>query len=363
MAYGTGWTITGLNGEASAAYLESITVNGKPGPTITLTAADVGSVPRSNSNAAIDIPITLTGQPAGIVTGRYLHANRASTSNMHFLNVTELADSFGASATGVAKSSVATYSAVVGMAGGGQIYAANILAHSNPGHTGKVTGLEVNVNIDAAGSTAGNGPGEFLVDPAKQPNCGIAVIGNCSKHLSYLFGANLLNGAMKTYAGVSFHNGTIDGPILDAQVGATHIIRSIGAKSTGLDLSGDTYSSGFAVFMPPGTKVGWNTAPSVGIREAGSNIVHDGTTLCDGILGPLTDNTRSNGTQGLRWTDVFGVQFRPGAGAPIWTSGAGTPEGVVTAPVGSLYTRTDGAAATTLYVKETGAAATGWVAK
>lgn len=45
------------------------------------------------------------------------------------------------------------------------------------------------------------------------------------------------------------------------------------------------------------------------------------------------------------------------------TSGAGTPEGSVTAPVGSLFTRTDGGAGTTLYVKESGASNTGWVAK
>lgn len=45
------------------------------------------------------------------------------------------------------------------------------------------------------------------------------------------------------------------------------------------------------------------------------------------------------------------------------TSGSGTPEGVVTAPVGSLFLRTDGAAATTLYVKTSGAGNTGWTAK
>lgn len=43
--------------------------------------------------------------------------------------------------------------------------------------------------------------------------------------------------------------------------------------------------------------------------------------------------------------------------------GAGTPEGVVTAPVGTLWLRTDGGANTTLYVKESGAGNTGWVAK
>lgn len=44
-------------------------------------------------------------------------------------------------------------------------------------------------------------------------------------------------------------------------------------------------------------------------------------------------------------------------------SGAGSPEGVVTASVGSIYGRTDGGAGTTLYVKESGTGSTGWVAK
>lgn len=41
-------------------------------------------------------------------------------------------------------------------------------------------------------------------------------------------------------------------------------------------------------------------------------------------------------------------------------SGAGSPEGVVTAAVGSWYLNTSGGAGTTLYVKETGAGNTGW---
>jgi hypothetical protein len=47
----------------------------------------------------------------------------------------------------------------------------------------------------------------------------------------------------------------------------------------------------------------------------------------------------------------------------FWTSGSGSPESVVTAPIGSLYTRTDGGAGTTLYVKESGTGSTGWIAK
>lgn len=47
------------------------------------------------------------------------------------------------------------------------------------------------------------------------------------------------------------------------------------------------------------------------------------------------------------------------------TTGAGSPEGVVSAKKGSLYMRTDGGSGTSLYVKEsgTGTSTTGWVAK
>ena len=46
-----------------------------------------------------------------------------------------------------------------------------------------------------------------------------------------------------------------------------------------------------------------------------------------------------------------------------WRTGTGTPEGNITAPVGSLYTRVDGGASTTLYIKESGSGNTGWIAK
>ena len=59
-------------------------------------------------------------------------------------------------------------------------------------------------------------------------------------------------------------------------------------------------------------------------------------------------------------------------GAPAWvltaannsiSSGTGSPESVITAPVGSLFLRTDGGVSTTLYVKTSGAGSTGWTAK
>lgn len=65
--------------------------------------------------------------------------------------------------------------------------------------------------------------------------------------------------------------------------------------------------------------------------------------------------------------DINGLYTQPvtsiSLGAITWTTGSGTPEGVITAPVGSLFTRTDGGANTTLYVKESGTGNTGWIAK
>jgi hypothetical protein len=46
-----------------------------------------------------------------------------------------------------------------------------------------------------------------------------------------------------------------------------------------------------------------------------------------------------------------------------WAANAGAPEGVFSAVPGSLYSRTDGGAGTSLYVKESGTGNTGWVAK
>ena len=51
------------------------------------------------------------------------------------------------------------------------------------------------------------------------------------------------------------------------------------------------------------------------------------------------------------------------AGDTKWYSAAGSPEGVVTAGVGSMYTNNTGGTGTTLYVKESGTGNTGWVSK
>ena len=53
------------------------------------------------------------------------------------------------------------------------------------------------------------------------------------------------------------------------------------------------------------------------------------------------------------------TMWHAGIAGPFY-KGAGSPEGVVTAPVGAIYQRTDGGASSTLYVKESGFGNTGW---
>lgn len=54
--------------------------------------------------------------------------------------------------------------------------------------------------------------------------------------------------------------------------------------------------------------------------------------------------------------------WHSGSTGPFY-KGVGNPEGVVTAPVGSIYQRSDGGPSTTLYVKESGTGNVGWKAK
>jgi hypothetical protein len=111
----------------------------------------------------------------------------------------------------------------------------------------------------------------------------------------------------------------------------------------------------------------YNTIKNINV--GGSNLVEitsgRSTTIIN-CAGVVTDSG------GEFTVQIAGSQLLPEAGIKVvgayintalWTSGNGTPEGAVTAVVGSLYTRLNGGAVTTLYVKESGTGNTGWVAK
>ena len=95
----------------------------------------------------------------------------------------------------------------------------------------------------------------------------------------------------------------------------------------------------------------------------------------DGIIGTFPQNPTAGLLRfgGASNTVRLGrtIEYQQGSGAimsgtpdyPFEVEGAGSPEGVVTAPIGSRYWRTDGSTSTTLYVKTSGTGNTGWTAK
>lgn len=80
------------------------------------------------------------------------------------------------------------------------------------------------------------------------------------------------------------------------------------------------------------------SSTAMGVRTAADAAYRD--MIVSSIRAAIVEH-QSDGSRNLRW-------------------GTGSPEGVVTASVGSEFLRTDGAAGTVLYVKETGTGNTGW---
>lgn len=92
------------------------------------------------------------------------------------------------------------------------------------------------------------------------------------------------------------------------------------------------------------------------------------TTVAAGTIYYVTDESVTEWSDGSAWQTYSRVSTYPAAtGITVGTvkivSGSGSPEAVVTAPIGSLFLRTDGSTSTTLYVKTSGAGNTGWTAK
>lgn len=93
------------------------------------------------------------------------------------------------------------------------------------------------------------------------------------------------------------------------------------------------------------------------------NSASDGPSIsAQGADTDIPIRISSAGASPVVFTNTAGLRLVSGTGVR-WLSGSGTPEGAVTAPVGSLYSRTDGGAGTSFYVKESGTGNTGWVAK
>lgn len=157
-------------------------------------------------------------------------------------------------------------------------------------------------------------------------------------------GSNFISGESVTIAGVtdSGFNGTFT------------IVTSAATTFTYAQTAADTSSSG-------GTASSSLRLANIYSDDALTVKANPFTAAADGTWFFYGQNGRYNVKfSGGGITAPFTLSDIP---ALSFYAGAGSPEGVVTAGIGSLYTNSGGGASTTLYVKTSGTGNTGWTAK
>lgn len=119
---------------------------------------------------------------------------------------------------------------------------------------------------------------------------------------------------------------------------------------------GENASAGTDIAVIENTSSAANTTKFAGFKWRGRDTINSGKDTATARAHPAdADWTNATYQVQVRRSDVLALGF--------YLFGTGSPQGVVTAPVGAIYTRQDGGASTTLYVKESGTGNTGWVAK
>lgn len=129
-----------------------------------------------------------------------------------------------------------------------------------------------------------------------------------------------------------------------------------GGSASPLDLNGGKLSAGTGVFNATSASITLGAgAADVGIIDTKSSSTSQIRFRIGGVETFRYDTNSIQPGAG-KWIE-FGT-----SGGPSVKSGTGAPEGVVTSKAGSLWLRSNGAAGTTLYVKQSGTGNTGWLA-
>lgn len=139
-------------------------------------------------------------------------------------------------------------------------------------------------------------------------------------------------------------------------------ISAIGSGGSSLpDMTGQTGK----FLTNDGTIASWATLAGGGDALIANPLSQFASTTSAQLAGVLSNET-GTGVFVLNNSPSFSIQLTTPkvvyTGSVFDLAGAGSPEGAITASVGSLYRRTDGGVDTTLYAKETGSGNTGWVA-
>lgn len=200
------------------------------------------------------------------------------------------------------------------------------------------------------------------------------------KQLTFESGSALTINSGATVAGLLNIVPLAAGDMIVADSGPVFRRFPLGAVGTVLTSTGSYISWELPSFAPVGSKYIVQTADSTLTGEQSLGALSTGLLLntVTGSTGVLSSITNSSGLASAISDEtgtgvlVFGTSpsFTTQITAPkivysgsvIETYGTGTPEGAITADIGSVFHRTDGGSSTTLYVKESGSGNTGWVA-
>jgi hypothetical protein len=223
------------------------------------------------------------------------------------------------------------------------------------------------------GSSGVGGPTEFGIISCKIAAVDLAIDiqqGTMPFLANITLGADLTGTPVTSYADIS-----IDAT--NAPSGTAIAVRA----GAGFDLTPSAFPSGWTLLRRGAVRF-----PTVLELAAATTLSGSGGVTFDMSTADVTPAVFKKGTGTtanlVEWwlagsmyahIDSFGVLYAQAiagtyiqaglTGSTRWYTGTGTPEGVVTATVGSLFSRTDGGATTTLYVKTSGTGNTGWTAK
>jgi hypothetical protein len=191
-----------------------------------------------------------------------------------------------------------------------------------------------------------------------------------SSQATAISGISITTGSSdSTYATVTGNNVKIDSTVINAGIFLQALSGIVVENNTVTVSSGD----GITVYSNLANMIGGvisnnfvidtgTGANAYKIYAAGAGAIVNCVFGGNAQTGFTTHLTTSGTVSFARSINPAGFAMNS-ANTVIWLTGSGSPEGAVTASVGSLYTRTNGGASTTLYIKESGTGNTGWVAK
>jgi len=233
---------------------------------------------------------------------------------------------------------------------------------SGTGTAANMYGLKVDdVSVTGAGGVT-NYYGIWISDLTEAASAKFAIY-VAGDNPSY-FGGNiqiagttqLQDGVVVTYSDNAFGRGAT---FRNTNAGNS-AISGVSVLSSGGDTKGvlEYYSSGYAnPALADTTVIG-----SFGSAKVQITASVDGSSTPD-IVFQSGANPVALTIAGSTNSATFAGPIRNGGANIVWATGTGSPEGVVSGLVGSIYSRTDGGAGTSLYVKESGTGNTGWVSK